>query len=561
MNFAEVERLKLTQKSQGYGVICRFNPHKKLTGLKYTVIEKLYKDYENLLEEEFLRLMIMNENYTTDIDSNEFVRWNWIFSFFDKTIFEQEMRKYMFEQRLGLLEAFEKTCEEGIRLNYFEGILQIIRCDALYMEGLEFVIKTLSNAIYRYLLKKQFQSMKGDFIFQSDKFRREHFSYLPDNLKGFIFGEVGPIMHLISLSNERGFPVCIGEIPNTYSGKVLISGSKNEVILRPSPKKVQEYYNMKNEIENTYEIPYDTRYDKIKMHLKQGNIADIKKFVMSDWIQGMCFYKPHYLYSTTGSMPRSVHIAEDLSALEEIILKKEIFITLPELRPGRTIDFIGKYYLELDLYDDFPQVINEFIIGIRMLSIKYDRKVNLIIPQVRYKEDFNYWRLIVEMHFNTIEHYIPNIGISYDTEHSLAAYDEFEEMDFIIIDIDSLVEQYMGKSRYAEIDAEEFFLRLGPEIRWAHQHFRQYLTKKRHIIHGQCIVENPIIFRKLINKGFREFAFTANSILKVKGVLDKFINSRGVYVGVSQEKKRKILEKLKKNDNNDDDSSDKNNLC
>ena len=388
MDFHLKKQLELMPEYQGFGKIHRFDAYSKMTHLNDKQVERVYRKYEQIVEDEFLKLMTLREFYFEDFEAKEYVCWNWTFIFFDKLIFEQQMRKYLFEDRLGMLEAFEKTCVDGIRDNYYASVVNFLKHKDLFKRGVQYVMKTLSNAIYRYLLEQSFRSVRGSFIFYDDTFRREHFSYIPKNLKGFIFKEVGPIKHLISLSNELGVPTCIGSIPNEYQSNVLITAAKNEIILEPSQTAINQYKKRLSEINTKYFEPHDERYDGFKLYLKQGTIHDISKYSNSDWIQGLCFYKPQHIYSTTGAMARSIDVFKDIEQINLLMKDKELFVTLPDLKPGRTISLINKYYLETDLHEDFPNVINEFLKGILEVSIKHKRTINLVVPQVRDKEDY-----------------------------------------------------------------------------------------------------------------------------------------------------------------------------
>ena len=159
---------------------------------------------------------------------------------------------------------------------------------------------------------------------------------------------------------------------------------------------------------------------------------------------------------------------------------------------------------------------------------------------MRIGAEIGLWKDLLERYFKGkhIVESTPYFSIMMETESALLYYEDYRHVDSIIYGLDNYLDECMDKKKFDKIDFDEFMLQAFPELEWSHQYFRRTGVKVFHYVEGN-VLRNPKIFRKLINKGFKNFVIPLAHIKEAGAVLYKQESTRGKYKGVYAKRKKK----------------------
>jgi hypothetical protein len=393
------------------------------------------------------------------------------------------------------------------------------------------------------MFAESIKNVNHNIIIFTYEFNPDLFFNLSTKIKGFIFEKVFETDQMMMLTNEFSMPCVISNNPGIKG--IYVSIDSQEQSINPCISLKSKLALDSHEMDNNKKIKdYRTDgYEKFKLYYCNDNVSNYHLLNKSNWVNGVCFYKPEFQYFTSGTVRTRQEVCQDLGNLCNGNEDKEIFISLPNLRDEMTISYLENHILDDNMFDEFPQLFIEFFEGVKNAQNLYKANIKLAIPYTRNNDDYQFWKMIIDNYFYyDVQIEKPEIGVIIDNYEAVESSEDYEDYDFSIIDIDGWIEELNPQFKYAKISQRDLKIKILPDLKSIHQYYREYGVKKRHIAVGHCIGKNPRILYTLINSGFREFAIPPKYFAQSKEVIDTHVRTRGRFVGVAARRKERSKE-------------------
>jgi phosphoenolpyruvate-protein kinase (PTS system EI component) len=273
----------------------------------------------------------------------------------------------------------------------------------------------------------------------------------------------------------------------------------------------------------------------------------IEKASYGDWYNGVAPFKTEYMYVTKGAAPTLKEQEEVFIQLLEAFHEKDVYIRIPDFRPNRPTPFLKNIFTDPDAYDRFFQVYNVNLLALASAVKITQKEVNICIPMIRMSSEVSFWRDVVEAAFDMYDLPYPKLGIMIETESAFEYYEDYDDMDFVMIGLNDLIEELTDDlDRFSELSKDEMMDILWPHMRDLHQHLRSYKMQLKHIVAGNCL-KNPEIFKKFLKSGFTDFSISISDIKMIEETLKEHNESKGKFIGVAAHRieKRTLKESQK----------------
>lgn len=503
-------------------------------------VRKLFSEIYEAIDDEFHHYYELEVKRANTIgDLKEIHRF--VHRCFDTETVDTRFRELMYKEKRNISTAFNMAIDEYL-IEKPKILLSEFKKDKRYIkETFRYLRKRLSIRFEMITLKKLTQRKKSNFILVANKFKKEYFFELSKFVTGIIFKRNDNESLSRTLASE--YEVTIATHNGKYRDKdrVVIDSRNRGIVYNPTTFQVREY----NKViaETTYKIGEEASYKKsnIKIYAPMNDIRLIDRISEGNWYSGVAPYKSEYIFVTKGT---PVSLKKQSEIFQKLLLSMdegEVYIRIPDFRPERPTEYLRKnIYTDIDSYYEFLEIFEDNIGAIGDAARKTGRMVNVVIPMIRTNEEINVWRKIIETEFMGAEKLV-NVGIMIETESAMDYHEEYVDMDFAIIDLNDMIEEITDDyDRFSLLTKEEILEIFWPELRDVHQHLRADKTKMIHIISGN-FVSNPELFSKFLVSGFRNYSIPSNKIKLIEGVLRNYIETRGYYIGVAGERKRRKI--------------------
>jgi signal transduction protein with GAF and PtsI domain len=360
-----------------------------------------------------------------------------------------------------------------------------------------------------------------------------YFNQLHENIRGFVYQKEINKDSMQRYADHFHIPMVTTSYPFINGEELTIDSKKSSLLLNS-----QMDDRASRAIQNHHHFDEVTPYP-IKIYASLSDQRLIHQIESLDTLQGICVYQTEYMYHTKGTIPS----VEEFTACFQTILEssndQEIYIALPNIKPSMSIDYLPNHYLDLELYDEFPALINHLIKGI-VAAMKETRKIpKIVVPMIRMYKEVEAWTTIIEAMFEDINSVTPDIGFMIETESALEYHEDFKGLKFAIIGMDNLIEELIDHPIHLEsLSFHDIKRHFWQDLKEMHQFFRGYSNQTKHIVMGKSL-KNPILMDKLIKAGFQAFALPIQDIPSITPVIKRHIATRGKYKGIHEARKQK----------------------
>jgi hypothetical protein len=527
------------------GELHYFSEFKSIKNLSTVDIESIYTAYNKIIEKELYHLNVLDKQFKSNIYHDTNICWSDVFCFIKSAKVDSILKNNLFDKKMSLYAAFRSAIITSMEKNFVKEYCLFINERHLkaFNECLEYVDEIISRSIYRLLFAESIKHVNHNIIVFTYEFNPDLFFNLSNNIKGFIFERVFETEQLMILTNEFSIPCVISNNPGVKGRYVSIDSQNQSIEFCIS---LNSKIDLDIHEQNNNEKIKDNRtdgYEKFKLYYCNDNVSNYHLLNKSNWINGVCFYKPEFQYLTSGTVRTRREVCQDLGKLCNGNEDKEIFISLPNFRDEITISYLENHILDDNMFDEFPQLFIEFFEGVKEAQRLYKANIKLAIPYTRNNDDYQFWKMIIDNYFYyDVKIDKPQIGVIIDNYEAVESSEDYVGYDFSIIDIDGWIEELNPEFKYAKISSRDLKIRILPDLKSIHQYYREYGVKKRHIAVGHCIGKNPKILYTLINSGFREFAIPPKYFAQSKAVIDIHVQTRGRCVGLAERRKKRSKE-------------------
>ncbi|MBN2300213.1 MAG: hypothetical protein JXC31_03390 [Acholeplasmataceae bacterium] len=537
-----------------------FNIEKEIFLIQNKEIEKIFNEL-NLIKiheyNHFRDIKMALSNHDTKI----YDALSFIFFIFDTLSINLRFRNLVIDEKVNYLLAFEKSLDEFLISDLFV----IPHCFIDEAKLIETYIQELKKRlIFRFemsVFQKFRKEIKCDYILVADEFKKEYFDEIELNCKGVICKNANNLDLVKLFAHEYELPIAIYN-QNIIDGTIVtIDGVLKRICTDSVNDSAELQINSSQEEISNNDEGYDYPYSKIKIYAPLVDMRYIKYVAQSKWYTGIAPFKSEYMFVTSGLVLSFEQQYKRYERMMKDIGDKEIYIGIPDFRPERPTEFLGKIYTDIDTYDTFDVLFDNQLKAIAMASLKYNRQINIVVPMIRIPEEVDYWKENIKSIFEYYMVYNVKVGIMIETESAFEFFEEYRGMDFAIIGLNDLIEELSDDfDRYSKLTKDEMLDIFWPNLRELHQFFRTFKMQTKHIIAGNFL-SNPDILLKLINSGFSNFSIQPSQFKFIEKTLMFHDMTRGSFKGISAQResmkdlyaakkietiKRKELEQLNK---------------
>lgn len=490
---------------------------------------------ETIKDDEFIQYGDIRRRFSLSFSGNESIMGT-VFPIFDSEIVQREFKRLVYQEKVNISDAFEEALERFLFDNktivpyFFRD-----RKNEIYDE-INILKHRLMIRFEVMQLQYQLKNQSTNFILVINEFKKEYLYNLPSYIKGIICKNECDFELARSLADAYELPVVIDNYGYMDDETVIVDAVKQLIIINPLDSDINFY--QKEIRKYTFEMGELASFDQSKVNLYAPLVdtRSLEKIASGGWYNGVAPFKSEFMYVTKGITPTFYEQEAVFIKLLNAMQEKEVYIRVPDFRPERPMDYIEDIYTDMESLVDYYELYNVNLMAIASAVQETQKEVYIVIPMIRMSSEIPFWREAIDAAFEMYNQKAPKIGIMMETESALQYHDEYENMDFVIIGLNDLIEELSDDfNRYSEMTKEEIVEVLWPDIRELHQHFRGYKMKLKHIVAGNFL-KNPEIFNKFLKSGFTDFSVPLNSVRLIEETLKIHVESKGKFIGIAAQR-------------------------
>jgi phosphoenolpyruvate-protein phosphotransferase (PTS system enzyme I) len=507
---------------------------------KYNKVQmnKILDEIEHIISE---NLKAYKEKRIQEIFIEGFIEYSYVAHPFFTTLLREYMIKLLKKTNCSYSLAFDNAIMDYMKKPeqnlFWESNKQAIQ--KTYNESIFKLKDAIRKQIDRLMLRKMIENYEDDLVIVVKKFEKEYLFNLPINVVGFVCKDFCNFELVRDLSFAYEIPIIVTNRNVLDSTYLLIDCLNHRLYVDPKPKIVTNLLDQKKHY--TFMLGESPRYksDVVKFYANIVDKRGIEKAKHSTWYAGVGLFRSEYLYITKGYLPTFDELVEIYSELLLAFHDRAVHIRIPDFNDLKFPDYEGNIYTELDYINKFNRVYLTNVLSIYEASKITNKKATIYIPMLRIGKEINRWRNRFDgfLGVDLTEDCKPDFGIMMETESALLYYEDYRDVDSIVIGLNDLLEEAMEISRYDKVDFEEFMLQVFPDLQGAHQYFRRNGIRKLHLVSGIALKQEEIL-KKLIKKGFKHFCIPLSYIKVAEEVLFEHESTRGEFVGVHAARKK-----------------------
>ena len=463
-----------------------------------------------------------------------------IFGILDEESFKSEYYTLVVEERYDISKAYEKAFNnhfdfERIKKNH---IFNEYRND-IYKMALK-IVKHISMKIDVMILEWRIKDLDYEYIIAVDKFNKEYFRTITQHCKGFIVKN-GKDEDIETYMSNHSIPIMKSDVSYKCAAYVGMNTQKDKIFSRISKKDILEIESKMDEttILSGEQPKYQGAQFKIYAPITDLRFVDI--IANSDWYQGVAPVKTEFLIAKEGTTLFHDALFDFHKQLFTKLKGKEIILSVPDFRPEKSDNVTGDMYTD---HDSFVHNAALFLTAFSAASSAVfddDTTIRIVVPMIRIHSEVIKWKYIIQTAFDTEKIKKVEVGIMIETESAFEYYEDYKDMDFVIIGLNDLIEEMSyDHNRYSRMSKADILELLWPDIRDFHQHMRSYKINVRQIVSGNCL-SNPMILKKFLSSGFTEFSIPIHHIKALEETLSDYHKSRGSFIGVAAARPEKKI--------------------
>lgn len=526
-------------ESISLGKIVKHDKEKRIKRYSKAELHLVYKEIKSIIKNNV-------DSYNIKINEQDYVD-----GVFDELIitapfkskFLMEFMKHDFySTKVGFSYIFEKAIEiymQSPERNSFWKFADSSKLGYYHEKTIELRDRIVSQ-IDRFIIHDAAKTYDEDIIVYILNFKKEFLYELPMNVKGFICRKLDRPDLILELSGVYEIPILLTLRTYEPDSFIVIDGINKKSYLNPSEKIIEKLKKISNMY--TFELGEDPIYSAkdIKFYATLVDTRNLDRACSSTWYEGLAIFKTEYMYITKGYIPT---LSEQIAIFSKVIKAfgdKIVQIRIPSFDEIKSLDYENEIYTDLDYVRDYDRIFLTNVMAIQKAAELAEKKVAIVVPMMRVGTEVEKWKELLHGYFKAehIEHDSPYFSIMMETESALLYYEDYRNVDTVVYGLDNYIEECMDQTKYEDIDFEEFMLQAFPELEWSHQYFRRTGIKVFHFVEGN-VLRNPKIFRKLMDKGFKNFVIPLAHIKEAGEVLFKQESTRGKYKGVHAKRKNK----------------------
>ena len=422
---------------------------------------------------------------------------------------------------------------------------------------LEVMLEFIQMRFESYFLYEMLKDVHEDIILVCKKFRREYLHNLPSIVKGVIVtDEVEDLKFVQFLSSEFGLPIA-------HCGKMyqsdeiaIIDGYKERITFNPDEEDIDRFH--VKYLTTTYRLGEKASYNprRINMYAQAVNAKDLDRITSGGWYRGIAPFKTEYFFITRGILPS---VDDQIAHYVDFFKKSNgmpIYLRIPDFRPEKPLKYMENAKKDTSFFHNHHNLFFQHFEAVARAVKITNADVKITIPRVVMNSELSDWKRHVIMAFTDEDLPIPEFGYVLETESAFEYYEDYFDIDFVIIGFNDLIEEHHDHlNRFSNLSKRKFEELFIPILKDIHYHLRVARTRPiKHILAGN-IVSNPFIFKELLKYGFTDFSIPVDKIRFIEPALKYYCDTRGSYIGVYQERlmRKKIIEDSKKNQNNENE--------
>lgn len=525
--------------AKGYGLISIYHERQFVQSLSAKELATLYRLAMKEREDEFDQTVRLSSMFHSKIKAGVAVEWIFAMSSFYSRAIQKQHYILMIEQKLGFLEAYRVAIHHFLNNRHHHIEYGSMLGHSVVYEAFLTLNQRLEKRYELFLFKQWTNRVNSDIIVLTEQFHQAYFYQLSHHVRGFIFDQGLNPKVMTAYADQYQIPMITTKQYFKSGDRVMIDGSKQLMMINPSHLEIQSF----NRMPLNHKIAQSNR-SPVQLYATVSQNHFIHQMTQEERISGICVYRTEYLYHTKGTVPNTEEFMDVFTAIFEKLHNKDIYIALPDIRPDLTIDVLSNHYLDLDLYDAYPVMINHLIEGMAKAMRKTGFIPKIVVPMIRLYKEVNIWTTIIESiceHMNSIT---PDIGFMMETESALEFHEDFKGLKFAIIGLDNLIEELDDRPNpHQAVTFQHLKTLIWQDLKEMHQFFRSYMHNTKHIVMGK-VLSDPLIFSKFLKAGFQEFALPIQDLPKIEPVISQHIATRGRYKGVHEATKQKNQQNL-----------------
>ncbi|NCU32727.1 MAG: hypothetical protein EOM23_07340, partial [Candidatus Moranbacteria bacterium] len=414
-------------------------------------------------------------------------------------------------------------------------------------EALEHIEKLKERIIHRLIFdsyKSKIQSIEKDVILRVNAFRAEYLDELPINLQGIIYKTTDideRFMRIIA--QEFQIPTVQTTLKIQDSSQIILDGKSNKIIINPNEVDLNEFSRL--EKAHYFQIGDHPTYkpSKVEVYASMAHRKHIEKALSSNWYKGIAPFKTEYMFLTKGRIPTEYEqyvIFKDLFRRSQ---GRPVYVRIPDFREDKPIGHMKGVTTDMNSFADNSLIFSRHLNAIARAAHEENPDLRMVLPMIRMNDEIEFWKWQIWSSYSSHQMRVPDVGITVETESALQYFEEYDYLNFVLIGLNDLTEEVSDDcDRFSELTVKKFKEIFHPDLRDLHQHYRRKNKITKHIIGGN-VLHNPSIFRELLKWGFRNFSIPVDKIKRIEPVITHYNETRGRFIGVAEERKRKIQEK------------------
>ena len=399
--------------------------------------------------------------------------------------------------------------------------------------------------LHRYFIHKFASQIDEDVIISINKFEKEYFYQMPNNLKGFVCRHIDNEMLIKDMAFAYETPVVV-TTKNVKDTKFLVIDNINKKLyVDPNDNylsKCMEEYSKHN-----INLDNDPKYtsEVIKYYASLVDLRHLDSVKRNNWYVGGIFYRTEYMYLSKGYYPKYEEMVDTFTALMKAFYDREIHIQLPELNHYKRLTYEkDEIFTEVTIASLYHRIYFRTVNAIYEASQKTEKQVTLVIPMLRIGKEIYDWKDKIDCFIGIDRNHdiAPKFGIAMETESAFEYFEDYRRVNSIVFGMDNFLEEALEISKYDKVDYEYFMRAAWPDLQMTHQFYRKNGIRMLHMMTGM-ILRDPFYLKKFIAKGFKHFVIPLKTLKMAENVLFTHESTRGKYVGVHAERKRSNLNK------------------
>ena len=413
-----------------------------------------------------------------------------------------------------------------------------------YMKERASDVKDVINRLLHYLMEKpllDLASIKEDSIIVCEDLTPSQTANLNEYAKGFVTEIGGVTSHSAIMANSLEIPAIVAAKSilkaTKHHQKIIIDGSKGEVILDPDQKtlsmyqkKISDHIAEKKALQkflHQKSITSDGRQIKIEANIGSVNDATL---ALSKGAEGVGLFRSEFLYMNSDNWPDEQTQFEAYKKVLQTFKDKGVVI--------RTLDIGGDKTLN---YFKFPHELNPFL-GYRAIRLTLDQKdifktqlkallrasaygnLKIMFPLIATIEEFKQASKVLadvkkELEAKKVKIGDYEVGMMMEIPIAAIIADKFAMIsDFFSIGTNDLLQYSFAADRMNE-KVSYLYQPLHPgNLRMINNIIHQAHLQKKWV--GMCgaMAGNELALPLLIGMGLDDFSMSANLVLKARQI-------------------------------------------